>query len=134
MNNYFNRVYFQQVDQIMTEYKNRALILHPDKNDGDDESVEKFKLLQKAKNILTDPVMKKKYDNWLNSGLNVSFSKWIELNKSGQSFHWIKEPVTKPMIQSQDDGQTKEQVNKTPFKWESENRNDLVRKFRNYDI
>lgn len=124
------------MDQITTEYKNRALILHPDKNIGDSGSLEKFKELQEAKEVLTDPAMRKKYDNWLNSGLNLPFKKWLELNKTGQTFHWIKDPVTKPMIQGEEPVSREEMVTieTNPVTWESDTRSDLIRKFRNYDI
>ena len=44
LNGYLN---YQQVDQIMAEYKHRALLCHPDKHPGDDGSqMKKFQELQ----------------------------------------------------------------------------------------
>lgn len=44
LNRYFNS---QQVDQIMAEYKHRALLCHPDKHPDDDGSqMKKFQELQ----------------------------------------------------------------------------------------
>uniref|UniRef100_A0A915K3S7 J domain-containing protein n=1 Tax=Romanomermis culicivorax TaxID=13658 RepID=A0A915K3S7_ROMCU len=64
------------IDQIMKEYKIRAVQCHPDKSD-DYYSAEKFTLLHRAKEVLTDPTLKKEYDSWLKCGLSISFDEWI---------------------------------------------------------
>jgi DnaJ family protein C protein 12 len=118
-----------QVEQITTEYKIRALSCHPDKHPDDVEAEDKFKCLQEAKNILTDPESRRNYDKWLNSGINVSFESWLAMNRKGQAFHWVKQSVTKQMIQSKD--QTGEE---SSTRWQRQEGNDTLSKFRNYQI
>ena len=131
-----------QIEQIQVEYKIRALECHPDKCPDDEEAERKFKMLQEAKKVLTDPEMRSKYDKWLNSGVRISFQKWLVLNQSGQTFHWVKNPVTKPMIRETDasgDEEGKRQQHKSSVElgsrqnWKSES-NPWLDKFRNYDI
>lgn len=124
----------------MTEYKQRALLLHPDKNNGDTDACEKFRLLQEAKEVLTDEATRNKYDKWLNSGLDIPFKKWLQLNQSGQMFHWAKNPITKPMVTNEQHDKNSN-VNLVNTKSRQEfsdaragDRNDLIQMFRNYDI
>ena len=124
----------------MVEYKHRALLLHPDKNSGDSDACEQFKLLQEAKQVLTDEAMRRKYDKWLNSGLAIPFKKWLQLNQSGQMFHWAKSAVSKPMVTNQEQ-ETTSKVNLITINSREQfsdarggHRQDLIRMFRNYDI
>jgi DnaJ family protein C protein 12 len=119
----------------MVEYKIRALECHPDKCIGDPEAEKRFKSLQEAKDILTDSERRSQYDKWLNSGVSIPFQKWLFFNKTGQTFHWIKNPVTKPMIHEKDCSKQTESAVKTSSRqdWESES-NPWLDKFRNYDI
>jgi len=86
-------------EQIQTEFKIRAKECHPDKQKNITESnPERFQLLLKAKNTLVDPVERKHYDSWLDSGLAVSFAKWRGLNDTVKtSMHWAT-PKTERMI------------------------------------
>lgn len=53
------------MDQILAEYKVKARQFHPDKNvDKQEATDDEFKLLQEAKNTLTDPEMRAAYDKW----------------------------------------------------------------------
>lgn len=126
------------MEQIMVEYKIRALECHPDKCPGDVEAESKFKLIQEAKNVLTDVDMRVKYDKWLNSGISIPFQKWLTMNEAGHTFHWVKNPVTKPMIQENDcpsEQPTSHSSVQTTSRqnWESES-SPWLDKFRNYDI
>ena len=119
----------EQIDQICTEYKIRALSCHPDKHPGDKDAEQRFKQLQQAKSVLTDPELRKNYDKWLNSGVRVSFDSWLAMNRKGQAFHWVKQNVTHPMIQND------EPVKDGPaVRWERDWDNETLSKFRNYQI
>ena len=49
-------------DQIRDAYKKLAKAYHPDKHQGDDFFAEKFKSLQEAYAVLSDPESRKDYD------------------------------------------------------------------------
>jgi len=127
------------MEQLQVEYKIKALECHPDKHPGDLEAETKFKELQEAKKVLLDPEMRSKYDKWLNSGVRLSFNKWLVLNQAGQTFHWVKNPVTKPMILEADLKKPSDQENTSSVHqvsrsyWKSES-SPWLDKFRNYDI
>jgi curved DNA-binding protein CbpA len=66
----------------LTEFKQKALKFHPDKNKDDPSSGEKFAKLQRAKEVLTNPGMRTKYDAWRRSGLLVPFDLWLSRQMS----------------------------------------------------
>jgi curved DNA-binding protein len=55
-------------DEIKKIYRKLAVKYHPDKNPGDKKAEEKFKEINEANDVLSDPVKRKKYDelgeNW----------------------------------------------------------------------
>src|ERR1700733_9920663 len=55
-------------DDIKKAYRKLAVKFHPDKNPGDKKSEEKFKEINEANDVLSDPEKRKKYDdlgeNW----------------------------------------------------------------------
>ena len=55
-------------DIIKKQYRKLSLIHHPDKNQGNSESVEKFKSINMAYQILSNKESKEKYDNRHNEG------------------------------------------------------------------
>lgn len=74
--------------QILSEYKIRALQLHPDKSSSIN-ALDRFQPIQAAKIILCDQAQREAYDKWLDSGLNISFNDWIRYkNMIGTTMHW----------------------------------------------
>src|SRR5687767_6201784 len=55
-------------DEIKKAFRKLAVQYHPDKNQGNKEAEEKFKLINEANEVLGDPAKRKKYDelgeNW----------------------------------------------------------------------
>ncbi|HEY3375876.1 MAG TPA: J domain-containing protein [Armatimonadota bacterium] len=49
-------------EQINKAFRERALVLHPDKNKTDPDAAKKFKYLTQAYQVLTDPPRRTKYD------------------------------------------------------------------------
>ena len=73
-------------DEIKKAYRKLAIKHHPDKNQGDKKAEEKFKELNEANEVLSDPEKRKKYDelaenlkyhkNTGNGNENFDWSKW----------------------------------------------------------
>lgn len=56
--------------EIKKAYRKLAKKYHPDMNDGDEKSSEKFKEISEAYEILSDPDKRKRYDQYGHSGIN----------------------------------------------------------------
>ena len=60
------------IDQIKKAFRSLAVKFHPDKNPGNTEAEEKFKLVNEANGVLSNTEKRKKYDdlgeNWQNNG------------------------------------------------------------------
>ena len=136
--------YFElQTEQIICEYKNKALVLHPDKQTSE-ESDELFKQLVKAKDVLSNSETRRSYDKWRNSGIAMSFDKWQRMGKDVQiSMHWINSKTTKELPIGYGDNAThpipdnrdEPIMLKTVHTFRDEQYdNDLIRKFRNYQV
>jgi curved DNA-binding protein len=77
-------------DEIKKAYRRLAKQYHPDKNQGDKAAEEKFKEVNEANEILSNPEKRKKYDqlgsNWNRSGnVNTDFDDWFRNFSSSQS-------------------------------------------------
>uniref|UniRef100_A0AAA9T4C2 DnaJ homolog subfamily C member 12 n=1 Tax=Bos taurus TaxID=9913 RepID=A0AAA9T4C2_BOVIN len=70
------------VEQILAEFKVRALECHPDKHPENSKAVETFQKLQKAKDILTNEASRARYDHWRRSQMSMSFQQWEALSDS----------------------------------------------------
>lgn len=57
-------------DEIKKAFRKLALKYHPDKNQGDKEAEEKFKEINEAYSILSDPDKKNKYDRFGHAGVD----------------------------------------------------------------
>ncbi|KAF6108281.1 DnaJ heat shock protein family (Hsp40) member C12 [Phyllostomus discolor] len=77
------------VEQILAEFKVRALECHPDKHPENSKAVETFQKLQKAKEILTNEESRARYDHWRRSQIAMPFQQWEALSDSVKtSMHW----------------------------------------------
>jgi DnaJ family protein C protein 12 len=130
------------MEQILCEYKIRALSLHPDKNlNNGSFTEEKFIKLQKAKDVLSDSELRKCYDKWRLSGIAMTFEKWSHLGKDvHNSMHWIKRTKNELMIDcgpglhSDFDCRKEQQFQKSSTVWKRETGDEMLKKFRNYEI
>lgn len=57
-------------DEIKKAFRKMAMKYHPDKNQGDKEAEEKFKEINEAYAILSDPEKKEKYDRFGHAGVD----------------------------------------------------------------
>lgn len=113
----------------------KALKYHPDKN-SDPDCLETFKKIQEAKDVLTDPSLRRSYDLWLSSRIHVPFEQWQ--NRKAHAMHWAS-PVSKTLrieVDSSRQGSDfKTSLNATNLRSSGiiETRS-LLDKFRNYEI
>ncbi|XP_068424327.1 dnaJ homolog subfamily C member 12 isoform X2 [Clinocottus analis] len=92
-------------EQILNEYKIRALACHPDKHPNNPRAVVDFQNLQEAKEVLCNETKRKNYDLWTRSGVNISFHDWQTLNESVKtSMHWTVRNKKEPMLEASNAG------------------------------
>ena len=70
-------------DEIKSAYRKLAKKFHPDKNPGDKQAEEKFKEINEANEVLSDPEKKARYDQVSNS-----YSSWQQAGGAPGSFSW----------------------------------------------
>ncbi|XP_010732870.3 dnaJ homolog subfamily C member 12 [Larimichthys crocea] len=147
-------------EQILNEYKIRALACHPDKHLDNPRAVEDFQKLQEAKEVLCNETKRKYYDLWKRSGVTISFHDWQGLNDSVKtSMHWAvrnkKEPMLEaskaeipvtsqgedlhaeqgtPRIESHDAMPSSSDYCHRRFRWAADSPSTLLQRFRNYEI
>ncbi|PNJ72254.1 dnaJ homolog subfamily C member 12 isoform X2 [Pongo pygmaeus] len=91
------------VEQILAEFKVRALECHPDKHPENPKAVETFQKLQKAKEILTNEESRARYDHWRRSQMSMPFQQWEALNDSVKtSMHWAVRGKKDLMLEESD--------------------------------
>ncbi len=71
------------LEQIKSAYKKLAMQYHPDKNPNNKESENKFKEINEAYQVLSDPEKRSKYDN-----LNSSWSTFNQSGNKTSDFNW----------------------------------------------
>uniref|UniRef100_A0AAQ6IFK3 J domain-containing protein n=1 Tax=Anabas testudineus TaxID=64144 RepID=A0AAQ6IFK3_ANATE len=147
-------------EQILNEYKIRALACHPDKQLENPSAVADFQKLQEAKEVLCNETKRKNYDLWKRSGVTISFHDWQALNDSVKtSMHWAVRDKKEPMLEAskaeilvtcQTEDLYSEQgapgdssCGAMPsssdycyrrFRWAADSPSSLLQKFRNYEI
>nr|XP_057920439.1 dnaJ homolog subfamily C member 12 [Doryrhamphus excisus] len=147
-------------EQIVNEYKIRALSCHPDKHLDNPKAVAEFQKLQEAKEVLCNDTKRKKYDLWRRSGVAISFHDWQALNDSVRtSMHWAVRNKKEPMLEAaqaetptpthEDDLRCEQEGQEMPscedklsssdychrrFRWTADSPSGLLQKFRNYEI
>lgn len=70
-------------DDIKTAYRKLAKKFHPDKNPGDKQAEERFKEINEAHEVLSDPQKKARYDQ-----ISNSYSSWQQAGGAPGSFRW----------------------------------------------
>ncbi|XP_042358294.1 dnaJ homolog subfamily C member 12 [Plectropomus leopardus] len=147
-------------EQILNEYKIRALACHPDKHLDNPRAVADFQKLQEAKEVLCNETKRKNYDHWKRSGVNIPFHDWQALNDSVKtSMHWAvrnkKEPMLEasnaetPVTSQAEDHHAEQETQRMSscdampsssdychrrFRWAADSPSSLLQKFRNYEI
>lgn len=71
--------------KLRKNYRKLSLELHPDKNPGDKEAEEKFKLVAEAYGVLSNKEKRQKYDMEQLHGQNQGFGSWDMFSRSGFS-------------------------------------------------
>uniref|UniRef100_A0A5S6R314 J domain-containing protein n=1 Tax=Trichuris muris TaxID=70415 RepID=A0A5S6R314_TRIMR len=100
-------------EQIIAEYRLRALRLHPDKtSDGHAQ----FAVLSRAKEVLIDAEKRKAYDAWRRCRGFMSFEEWL-MRKDfiAMTTHW-RAPNSQAMIANSQDFKYSESL-----QWEPDN-------------
>ncbi|KAM8923891.1 dnaJ homolog subfamily C member 12 isoform 2-T2 [Pelodytes ibericus] len=89
------------VEQILAEYKVRALACHPDKKPGNQKAVEDFQRLQQAKETLTNQASRAQYDCWRRSKILIPFTQWEGLQDTlKMSMHWAGKGPKEVMLEA----------------------------------
>ncbi|XP_020015624.1 dnaJ homolog subfamily C member 12 isoform X2 [Castor canadensis] len=100
------------VEQILAEFKVRALECHPDKHPENSKAVETFQKLQKAKEILTNEKSRARYDHWRRSQISLPFQQWDALADSVKtSMHWTVRGKKDLMLEESDQTHTNRMKN-----------------------
>ncbi|KAM4729672.1 dnaJ homolog subfamily C member 12 [Anableps anableps] len=139
-------------EQILNEYKIRALGCHPDKQLDNPSAAADFQKLQEAKEVLCDETKRRNYDLWKRSGVGIPFQEWQALKESVKtSLHWAVRTKKEPMLEScRPEAPVASQTQEAPeipsdeaslcdyyhqrFRWASDSPSCLLQKFRNYEI
>uniref|UniRef100_A0A8C6Q8Z9 DnaJ (Hsp40) homolog, subfamily C, member 12 n=1 Tax=Nothobranchius furzeri TaxID=105023 RepID=A0A8C6Q8Z9_NOTFU len=142
------------IEQIINEYKIKALACHPDKHLDNPTAVADFQKLQEAKEVLCNEDKRKNYDLWKRSGVTIPFHDWQALNDSVKtSMHWAMTTKKEPMLEASEsdaDVASQAEFDANPlktfsslfsddyfhqrFRWAADSPSRLLQKFRNYEI
>lgn len=70
-------------EEIKRAYRKLAMKYHPDKNPGDKQSEDRFKEINEANQVLSDPEKRSRYDQ-----LGESYAHWQQRGESPGNFNW----------------------------------------------
>ncbi|XP_030835824.1 dnaJ homolog subfamily C member 12-like [Strongylocentrotus purpuratus] len=137
-------------EQINAEYKFRVLEVHPDKHPDDPRAVEKFQKIQRARETLTDEKLRHDYDLWRRSGLSIPYETWSATKGSvHMTMHWAMKKKKEPMLEDGSQLQTSSSsysghgtdssdgpvpYSGVPSSWSREKGDDILQKFRSYQV
>ncbi|KAI9595370.1 DnaJ domain-containing protein [Syncephalis fuscata] len=121
-------------EQITTEYRQRVLTCHPDRNPPDaDTARREFARLTTAYEILKDNDERIRYDRWYGSGLRISFIRWRTMSEQAQSVHWHQAP-TQPVLDNRAHEEIVVTSNIPPSSSSTSESDRLLEQFRRYEI
>ncbi len=72
-------------EEIKRAYRKLALKYHPDRNPGDKEAEEKFKEINEAYQVLSDPEKRKRYDQ-----MRQQYEQWQRMGGGPGGFDWSR--------------------------------------------
>jgi curved DNA-binding protein len=78
-------------DDIKRAYRKLALQYHPDRNPGDKQAEDRFKEINEAYQVLSDPAKRARYDQ-----LGDSYARWQQRGAPADSFNWEDWTTTSP--------------------------------------
>jgi curved DNA-binding protein len=70
-------------DEIKQAYRKLAMKYHPDRNPGNKEAEDKFKDINEANEVLSDPKKRARYDQ-----LGESYQQWQQRGGNANNFNW----------------------------------------------
>jgi curved DNA-binding protein len=70
---------------IKRAYRKLAMKFHPDRNAGDKQAEEKFRDINEANEVLSDPVKRGRYDQ-----LGENYSRWAQSGGTSEGFNWAQ--------------------------------------------
>jgi curved DNA-binding protein len=78
-------------EDIKRAYRKSALQYHPDRNPGDSKAEERFKEINEAYQVLSDPAKRARYDQ-----LGESYSRWQQRGAPQTGFNWEEWATASP--------------------------------------
>ena len=70
-------------EEIKQAYRKLAMKYHPDRNPGDKAAEDKFKDINEANEVLSDPKKRARYDQ-----LGQSYQQWQQHGGNANNFNW----------------------------------------------